>query len=197
MTGTNSLISNFKIYKELNSSYDKIRFFEPLIAKDIVALSDELNTELVELENSVKTAKSIEEHLNIERYYFNNTIFDAKKSLKRLKDIIRFTQVCDNANIVKITKQTIEKLEGKDYKLLNIENYFDKPITDTGYVGIHLNFISPFGQIMEVQIHTKARQEPLRNSRHRQGCRVPCRILSKYASNAQLCHQTNQKQCCQ
>lgn len=37
-------------------------------------------------------------------------------------------------------------MEKQGYALSGVKNYFSHPYPDTGYKGMHLNFISPYGQ---------------------------------------------------
>lgn len=72
--------------------------------------------------------------------------FFPKDSLLQFKDAIRYTEICDHDNITQITKRTIDAMEKQGYALSGVKNYFSHPYPDTGYKGMHLNFISPYGQ---------------------------------------------------
>lgn len=46
-------------------------------------------------------------------------------------------------------------MEKQGYAFSGVKNYFSHPYPDTGYKGMHLNFISPYGQEIELQVHSK------------------------------------------
>lgn len=153
ITGTKSLI-DYKIEDDnLQYIYDSIRLFEPIITKDII----DLDVKLKGLEYSVKTASSIKDKLERQsKLYEKREIqFSDVKELSNMKDIIRYTEIVKNKNIIKNTNKTIAELEKKGYVLCEIKNYYKHPIPETGYMGMHLNFISPYGQEIEIQIATE------------------------------------------
>ena len=148
----------------VQQTYDLIRILEPLITEDLLALSKELNTSFLGLEYSIKTASSIYDKLERknEKIKKINKInkskiltFKPQKELLKMKDIIRYTQICNHDDIINKTKETITLLNNTGYQLSGCKNYFSNPYESTGYMGMHLNFITPYGQEIELQIHSK------------------------------------------
>lgn len=148
-----SLTQNeFKVLPQLQEMYDKARLIEPLITDDLCELSDTLHTTWQGLEYAVKTPNSIED--KVERTV-KNTGAQPETVFSNMRDVIRYTQICEPRDIPQTTKDTISFLESKGYKLAQITNYYKNPFPQTGYKGMHLNFISPYGQMMELQIHSE------------------------------------------
>lgn len=150
-------------FKGLSEDYNKIRVLEPLITSDVKNITKDLKTSLAGLEFSVKTASSVEDkllrknaYLNLSKSNKDKTItFSLQNMLFQFKDIIRYTEICNHEDITQITKRTIDSMEKQGYVLSGIKNRFSTPLADTGYKGMHLNFISPYGQEIELQVHSK------------------------------------------
>lgn len=141
-------------FTELQDEYDKIRFLEPLITHDLNNVVEENGTKLDGLQYSVKTASSITDKM--ER--ITNTKqgkMTPKEALEKMTDLIRYTQICEHNDIFTVARQTIEALTSKGYMLSKVQNYYETPYKTTGYKGLHLNFISPQGQVFELQIHSE------------------------------------------
>lgn len=140
-------------YKDKQVEYDFTRLIEPLVTSDVTNIAKSLNIYCDGLENSIKTAKSVDEKLTREIDRDNS----GKKinNYYRMRDGIRYTEICNHEDITKITKQTISRLKNKGYVLTAINNYYRNPFKTTGYKGMHTEFISPQGERMEVQIHSK------------------------------------------
>ncbi|MBO4847151.1 MAG: hypothetical protein J5525_12775 [Lachnospiraceae bacterium] len=147
-------------YPQFQFDYNAIRLSEPLITNDLLSISDSLGTSWSGLEYAVKTASSVDDKL--ERESNRNKDEDVNIS-NNVKDTIRYTQICKHDDIAGVAKDTIEKLQEKGYFLKNINNYYSRPFPNTGYKGLHLNFISPSGQAFELQVHSnesfQAKQE--------------------------------------
>ena len=141
--------------------YRETRLFEPLITKDISTVVTEQGNHLEGLIYAVKTASSVENKLerDAEKYAEakdeSDTQFDAVKSLSKMKDLIRYTEICPHNDIVRTTRETIEKMTESGYVLSGTKNFYEHPFSSTGYKGIHLNFISPYGQEIELQVHSQ------------------------------------------
>lgn len=150
-------------FKGLSENYNKIRVLEPLITSDIKKTISDLKTSISGLEFSVKTASSVEDKLLRKNTYLNlnkdnknkTSTFSLQNMLSQFKDIIRYTEICNHEDITQITKRTIDSMEKRGYVLSGIKNRFSTPLVDTGYKGMHLNFISPYGQEIELQVHSK------------------------------------------
>lgn len=144
-------------FKDLLADYNKIRVIEPLITSAIKNTTNNLKTSLDGIEFSVKTASSVEDKLLRDEAVCLNKgrSFSPKNSLHQFKDIVRYTEICNHDDIAQITKRTIDSMEKQGYVLSGVKNYFSHPYPDTGYKGMHLNFISPYGQEIELQVHSK------------------------------------------
>ena len=141
---------------KLQDLYDKSRFIEPVISADISEAVSSMGTRLEGTEFSVKTANSIHDKLQrMEQYAIeHNKPFYPTTEFGRMKDIIRYTEICSHDNIIATTGNTISQLENKGYVLSGIKNYYSHPFPKTGYMGIHMNFISPYGNEFELQVHS-------------------------------------------
>ena len=158
-------------YQRMQDTYDKIRVLEPLISSDMNDIAKELGTSFDGMEYSVKTASSISDKLKrmqknyVEQYSKTGLShpFSEADILAKMKDIVRYTEICDHEEIFNVAKDTIASLSDRGYVISGIKNYFKSPYPNTGYMGLHLNFISPYGQEIELQIHSpesfKAKQD--------------------------------------
>ena len=135
----------------MQRQYTAIRAIEPLITKDMENLSVKFNTNFTGLEYSVKTANSLQDKL--QRLYQKKSVESVK--LSQIQDIIRYTEICNHDDISEVAKKTINELENNGYKLSSINNYFIHPYPGTQYRGLHLNFLSPYGQPIELQVHSQ------------------------------------------
>lgn len=144
-------------FKSLSKEYNKIRVIEPLITSDVKNVTKDLKTSLSGLKFSVKTASSTEDKLSRNEKYLSDkdSFFSPKDRLHQFKDIVRYTEICNHEDIAQVTKRTIDLMEKQGYVLSGIKNYFSNHFPDTGYKGMHLNFISPYGQEIELQVHSK------------------------------------------
>ena len=141
----------------LSKDYNKIRVIEPLVTSAVKNTTNDLKTSLDGIEFSVKTASSVEDKLfRSEAHSDEDHPFSPKDVLYRFKDVIRYTEICDHDDITQITKRTIDSMEKQGFVLSGVKNYFSHPYPDTGYKGMHLNFISPYGQEIELQVHSKS-----------------------------------------
>lgn len=142
----------FNMYPQLQEAFDKIRLLEPLITSEIARTSNMIGASLTGLQYSVKTASSIED--NIHRRCSSHDI-SPEESFDSLIDIIRYTQITEHDDIFKTAQNTISELQKKGFFLDRVKNYYKNPYSNTGYKGLHLGFISPQGQLFELQIHSE------------------------------------------
>lgn len=153
VSGNRSLIDHtLQKFTSVQERYDEIRLLEPLITKDLSAIVEKLGGHLDGLEFSVKTASSICDKL--ERMEKNGEC-SIEENMSKMPDIIRYTQICKHDDIFTSAKSIISTLEERGYKLKAVNNYYEKPYKTTGYKGLHMNLISPQGQIFELQIHSE------------------------------------------
>ena len=142
--------------QEAEGLYNKIRLTEPLITKDMDEITKSHGTRLAGLEYSVKTADSVSDKLmrmekESHRKYNN---LDKEREVEIMKDIVRYTEICAHSKIFDTAKKSRKKLEEKGYVLSAVKNYYKNPYPETGYMGLHMNFISPYGQEIEFQVHS-------------------------------------------
>ena len=155
ITGNRGIIDNRLFYRpDLSVRYNEIRALEPLISADMRSLAHELGTDFDGTEYSVKTAGSVEDKLQ-RAEAANPTEFDAFAMLSSFKDLIRYTEMCEHDKIFDVARDTIDELKSKGYELSGIKNYYATPSPGTGYQGLHLNFITPYGQEIELQVHSE------------------------------------------
>lgn len=156
LSATKAMIDNSfnEFYTEtLQNEYNKKRFIEPLITRDLESISDSLKTFWMGLEYAVKTASSIED--KIKRVQKQDPELSPDEVLASLRDVIRYTQICEHDKIFDVAKDTIKSLEDKGYVISGINNYYENPYKTTGYKGLHINVISPLNQEFELQIHSE------------------------------------------
>lgn len=132
-----------------NNIINKTKEVEPYITKELTKLeSDSLF--LVGLNTKIKTKESIVRKI-INKYI---KLIKENKDINNInidiKDCNRYTFVSNfdqyKENIVK----TLNYLENKQYKILNIKNKWGKK----DYQGINVNLKTPYNTIMEIQFHT-------------------------------------------
>ena len=160
MTGTKA-IANHQIKlnmsseeeQRVNDIYSKIRHTEPLISSDMMRLAAKSDSHFEGLSNSVKTADSIEDKLK--RMHHFNAKTSPSQEIMQMHDLIRYTEIVKHENIPQATKKAIYELENQGYVHSGTKNYFSTPFKGTEYMGMHLNFISPYGSEIELQIHSE------------------------------------------
>ena len=132
-----------------NNIINKTKEVEPYITKELTKLeSDSLF--LVGLNTKIKTKESIVRKI-INKYI---KLIKENKDINNInidiKDCNRYTFVSNfdqyKENIVK----TLNYLENKQYKILNIKNKWG----EKDYQGINVNLKTPYNTIMEIQFHT-------------------------------------------
>lgn len=142
----------------LQEQYDRIRVQEALVTDSLSKVAGELGVKLEGLEYSVKTGSSVANKLMREERKQAKIPDMVPKTqqaiLSELRDVIRYTEICDHDDIIPATQKTIEAMEQQGYKLSAISNYFAYPYPNTEYMGMHLNFINPLGYEFELQIHS-------------------------------------------
>ena len=140
----------------LSEEYHKIRLIEPLILVDMKLFSEEFGLELKKLENSVKTATSIEDKLLRTEEVKNifGEKFNELEAFRSFKDNIRYTMIAEHDEIFDKGKMLINALENNGYVLSGFKNHFRNQSMNLDYKGLHIDFITPFGQEIEIQLHS-------------------------------------------
>lgn len=135
--------------------YSRLRFTEPLVTADVKAVTENLGTNLEGLEYAVKTASSVEDKLDRKREDWDiERPFTPAKEIRQMPDVIRYTELCRHQDIIPVTKKTVEEMQKKGYVLSGLTNFYARPFKRTGYMGMHLRFISPGGSPVELQVHS-------------------------------------------
>lgn len=165
MAGSKALVDRRLKTEELQPEYDKIRHLEPLITEDVRAVTSHLGTKCAGLQYAVKTASSMENRLQREKKKSERKrkLFHPVSFLHELGDTVRYTELCEHEKLVPMTRKTIAEMQKRGYTLTKLINFYQHPFPETGYMGIHLNFISQYGQPVELQVHSpesfQAKQE--------------------------------------
>lgn len=164
LSGTIAAVDNTPIPKDVEEYYLKARFSEKLVTRDLLDITGngtQADLGFAGLENSVKTPKSFTE--KIERIMSKNPEISREECVRDLRDTVRYTRLCKAEDIANETDKIIKELKERGYAFCTLNNYYAHPYNPTNYRGIHLNFISPQGNLMELQIHSpesfKAKQE--------------------------------------
>ena len=137
--------------EEAQRAYDSIRHTEPLITRDVLRIVDRAGAECAGLSFAVKTGSSLSSKLLLENPSREDV---SANSVYKLKDIVRYTVLAGNKDFTDVVKNVMSSFSKAGYELFQVKNRFIDPIQTTGYRGLHLNFVSPYGVKIEVQCHT-------------------------------------------
>ena len=137
--------------EEAQEAYDSIRHTEPLITRDVLRIVDHAGAECAGLSFAVKTGSSLSGKLLLENPSREDV---SANSVYKLKDIVRYTVLASNKDFTDVAKNVMSSFSKAGYELFQVKNRFTDPIQTTGYRGLHLNFVSPYGVKIEVQCHT-------------------------------------------
>lgn len=168
--------------------YDSIRHTEPLITRDVLRIVDRAGAECAGLPFAVKTGSSLSGKLALETPPGEDI---STNSVYKLKDIVRYTVLASNKDFTDVAKNVMSSFSKAGYELFQVKNRFIDPIQTTGYRGLHLNFVFPYGIKIEVQCHTpdtfrtkmmvhdlyKETQNPCLSETRRDGY---CRLMRSY-----------------
>lgn len=137
--------------EDVQKAYDSIRHTEPLITRDVLRIVDRAGAECAGLSFAVKTGSSLSGKLLLENPSREDV---SANSVYKLKDIVRYTVLASNKDFTDVAKNVMSSFSKAGYELFQVKNRFIDPIQTTGYRGLHLNFVSPYGVKIEVQCHT-------------------------------------------
>ena len=139
---------------EAQKAYDAAKRHEQRITRDMCEIASSGDTEMYGLDYSIKTAGSVEDKLGRKKAQaaLKGGSFDATSEIKKMGDLVRYTQLCDHNKIASTAKQTMKSLRDKGYEIQEVDN---KWIGNGSYKGFHLSVKSPEGQVFELQIHSK------------------------------------------
>lgn len=164
-SGIKAIIDNeFPIEERVAENfYNKKRVLEKEITKLVKESIENTGNKLEGLEYSFKGAKSVIDKIKRERANTDDIFKTDEDILNEFSDLFRYTEICKHDEIINVTKKTISEMKKNGFVLSKVKNYYNKPFKATGYMGMHLNFISPMGEIIELQVHSeesfKAKQE--------------------------------------
>ena len=140
---------------DISKLYLNIKALEPVITSDLSQVSSQLGTSFEGLYYAVKSIDSLQNKIGREMAKEENVGKSPLEIAQSFKDVIRYTEICKHDNIFEVAKSTIDILQKEGYTLSGIKNYYITPFENTGYMGLHLNFISPYGQEIELQVHSQ------------------------------------------
>lgn len=130
---------------EIESFLDKATKNEPAITNHL----KEIGCNLVGLDFRLKKIDSLKRKVNTIMEETGDTVSNV---LSNIKDAVRFTSVDDENNLTEHVKTIVDKLRADGYKLSKFKNNFKRD----DYRDINANFISPDGQVFELQFNTPA-----------------------------------------
>jgi uncharacterized Zn-binding protein involved in type VI secretion len=111
---------------------------EPKITSDIETFAKETSGRIEGLDYKLKSEQSLTRKLQ-------------KTPPDQIRDTLRYTIVYDSKNISANANRVMKSLEGGGYEKIRVKNTFGP---DKQYQGINTNFLSPEGQVFELQFHT-------------------------------------------
>ncbi|WP_027406129.1 hypothetical protein [Anaerovibrio sp. RM50] len=129
---------------------------EQYITMDMLDIAKKLDTAMVGLEHSIKTASSIKK--KIERLTYE-ALLEGEPPKKdyvyvaELGDLIRYTELVQHDEMADKVRNTVLLLEDKGYILYELDNKY--LVRKGRYKAVHLNVLSPSGQTFEIQIHSR------------------------------------------
>jgi len=129
---------------------------EQYITMDMVDIARKLDSTMVGLEYSIKTASSIKkkiERLTYEALLAGETPKKDYAYVAELGDLIRYTELVQHDEMADKARNTVLLLEDKGYIIYEIDNKY--LVRKGRYKAVHLNVLSPSGQTFEVQIHSR------------------------------------------
>ena len=162
------------VLESLTLQYNRDRVCEPLITRDVEKTAASIGAVLEGTLYSVKTGTSVGDRLaravSWQDFSVRNVLREQpdgkvsvnpgklraslSTSLSLTRDIVRYTEIVDHDSIPDKTLEMIKKMKEEGYVHCFTKNYFTNPFPSTGYMGIHTNFVSPYGQIIEIQVHS-------------------------------------------
>lgn len=113
--------------------------FEPLVAQTLSELATFNGGDLVGLQYRLKSVESLSRKM-------------ADQPGVPINDALRYTMRFDEANFTESTKATRADLQNQGYKSLVIRNTFKD---GQPYKGINSTFLTPEGEMFELQFHTQ------------------------------------------
>ena len=103
--------------REGQMPYNQIRFLEPLVTLGVKHAASKLGTSFAGLEYAAKTGSSVSDKLTRGMSDADIDKLDVESELLEMKDLIRYTELCDHDNIADVTRQTIREMENQGYVL--------------------------------------------------------------------------------
>ena len=166
---------SYKIEPELQGcSEEAKKLFERRIAggekltSDMLDISSELGGSLRGLEYCYKTGESLGRKINTKIDEVKDTI-DGELSdadiLDSIDDAVRYTFMCDHDDIGDKCLAAEEALKKRGYTITSRDNKYQPKYDKNGkevprdYKGVHLQVMTPDGDLVELQIHSKESME--------------------------------------
>lgn len=132
-------------------AYDEARAKEPQITKDMIEMCQGNGGQCMYGVNySVKTGSSVAEKIERKKSKYHDN--SDEEIVKSMGDLVRYTEIVPHNNIAKASKSCVEQLQNKGYKVVEYDNKYQ---ANSNYKGIHIGAISPSGQKIELQVHSR------------------------------------------
>lgn len=129
------------------------------ITQDMVAISDQLGSRMMGLENCFKGGGSTSRKIDKvkDKWKAKGEDLTDEQALARMDDVVRFSYKCDHGKMVEQIKGLEKSLEEHGYEITERDNKF-LPREDgepRDYKAVHLQVKSPSGELFEVQVQSE------------------------------------------
>jgi len=149
--------------------YKKDMRNEPQITKDVCDIADNLGVQMYGLQYRTKVASDNSKGIcRIQQKIEQDLAEDRAKAeakgiqptltydqcVDSMNDLVRYTQLGTEDNLVDNYEKTRKQLEDKGYKVVKVKNFYNKDPMENPYRGLTCVFESPTGTKFEFQFHT-------------------------------------------
>lgn len=115
----------------------------------MLELAKSVSGEMVDLEYRIKTASSVKDKISRKA----ERGISETEAISSMSDLVRYTLLVEHDKTVCSFDKIIDYLYQNGYHVIAVDNKY--VITNSDYKGLHINIISPEGQLFELQIHSK------------------------------------------
>ena len=144
---------------EVQAAYDKRIEAGKQITQDMIAISDQLGSRMMGLENCFKgggsTARKIDKVKD--KWRKNGVELTDEQALEKMDDVVRFSYKCDHGKMTEQIKGLEKALAEHGYEITERDNKFlpKEDGTERDYKAVHLQVRAPSGELFEVQIQSE------------------------------------------
>lgn len=165
--GLDSRVDNvIKGSDRMRAVFEKAVADEKQITGDLFNVTKDADMYLDGVEHASKGASHLEDKaqrkLEDYRKKYGDSVATVDDVAEKLGDVVRYTAMCDNSDLVPKTRRLIDSLEKSGYKVKELENKF---LDDSGsvnddavYRAVHLTVEAPNGRTFELQVHSPQSQ---------------------------------------